>query len=190
MKEFLLKNGASAQIDTWGFNRIKDYVSRNIPTRNLNNMGDKSFVGFAFFGPRLASDLERVDPYNNYPNRTDDHAAVVATVEEEAIGLIVIQWVKFGLPFWHYHIRWIDVRQDYKNRGVGTNLVKYLNEEEFIKGKVLLLSMLTKEGETYIAKTMKDELKAKDYTLVFEDEIPESVNRFGKYGGEYWGRHG
>ena len=109
-------------MDVWDFNRIKDYVSRDIPIRDLNNMGDKSFTGFAFFGPNLASDLVRVDPSNDYSGRVDNHAAVVATVE----------------------------------------------------------------GETYIAKVMKKELKAKDYTLVFEDGIPKSINRVGKYGGKDW----
>lgn len=186
MKEFNLKNGTPAQIDTWNFDQIKDYVDRKIPTRNVNNMDDKSFVGFAFFGPHLASDLMRVDPDNNYPQRFESHKAVVATVENEAIGLIVTQWVKFSLPFWHYHIRWIDVHKDYKNQTVGTNLTKYLNDEEFVKGKVIFLSMLTQEGGMYIAGVMKKELKAKDYTLVFEDKIPKEIKRFGKYGGEHW----
>ncbi len=187
MKEFCLKNGTPAQIDTWNLDRIKEYISREIPIRDLNNMGDKSFIGYAFFGPQLASDLMRVDPDNNYSQRFQNHRAVVAMVGEEAIGLIVSQWVKFSVPFWHYHIRWIDVHKDYKNQGVGTNLTRYLNDADFLKGNVLLLSMLTKEGSLYIAKVMKKELKAKDYTLVFEDRIPKIINRYGKYGGKYWG---
>ncbi len=186
MKEFLLKNGVPAQIDTWKLDRIREYSSRDIPTRAINNMGDKSFVNFVFFGPNLPSDLMHVDPDNNYPNRVDNHRAIVATVEEEVVGLIVTQWVKFILPFWHYHIRWIDIHNDHKNQGV-TNLTKYLNDADFLKGKAFFLSMLTQEGGMYIAKVMKKELKAKNYTLVFEDKIPKSINRFGKYGGKYWG---
>ncbi len=187
MKEFLLKNGNTAQIDTWEFDQIKEYVSKSIPTRNLNNMSDKAFIGFAFFGPNLARDLLRVDPDNDYPQRFKEHRAVVASVDGEVSGLIVTQWVKFSLPFWHYHLRWIDVRKDYKNQGVGTNLVNYLDKQDFVKGKPVFLSMLTQEGELYIAKVIKRELKAKDYTLVYEDSIPKKITRLGKYGGKHWG---
>lgn len=187
MKEFYLKNGTPSQIDTWGIEQIKDYVNQEIPTKTLNNLGDKSFVGFAFFGPNLASDLMRVDPDNNFAERFKSHRAIVATIDNQAVGIMVTQFVKFSLPFWHYHIRFIDVREDFKNQGVGTNLTKYLDQEDFLKNKVLFLSMLTSEGSMYIAKVMKKELKAKDYTLVFEDNIPKNIKRFGKYGGKYWG---
>lgn len=187
MKEFSLKNGTEGLIETWKINRIKEYVSGDIPLRNLNNMGDQSFEGFAFFGPSLYKDLLRVDPNNNYFRREVKHRAVVASVGSEPIGIVALQWVKFYMPFWHYHLRWIDVREDYKNQGVGKNLVRYLDKEGFLKGKVLFLSMLTNEGSLYIAKVMKRELNARDYTVLFGDDVTKKPKKFGKYGEKYWG---
>lgn len=187
MKEFNLKTGTPGVIETWKMDQIKKYISQEHQTRDINNMGDQSFVGFAFFGPNFYRDLQRVDPDNNYFRREVNHRAVVAKADSQAVGIIALQWVKFYMPFWHYHIRWIDVHQDYKNQGVGTNLVRYLNKADFIKGKVLFLSMLTREGQMYIAKVMKKELLAKDYVLIFEDNIPSRPKKYGIYGGKYWG---
>jgi ribosomal protein S18 acetylase RimI-like enzyme len=202
MKEFEQQLSNNLQIRIVDSEQISRLASEPLPTYDLNNMGDRAFVGFAFFGPRLPHDLKRVDPDNDYSREqnlsplelqfpgghTKDkyHMAIVATEGKKTVGIMVCQWVKFSFDYWHYHVRYIDVHKEHKNQGVGTKLMKALNHSDFVRGRILLLSMLTKEGSQYIAHVAKRELKAKDYAVVFGDYIGKKPSRFGKFGGRYW----
>lgn len=202
MKEFEQQLHESLQIKVIDLEQISRLASIPLPTYDLNNMGDKAFVGFAFFGPRLPYDLKRVDPDHEYSkavglssleqqfpgghSKEKYHRAIVASEGSKTVGILVCQWVKFSFDYWHYHVRYIDVLSEHKNRGVGTNLMKALNGADFIKEKIVLLSMLTKEGGQYIAHVAKRELKAKDYAVVFGDYFGKKPARFGKFGGKYW----
>jgi hypothetical protein len=203
MDKLYLKNGREAQISIWDFRQIEHFASQNLPTYDLNNMGDKSFVGFAYLGPSLPYDLKRVDPKHVYSEETDlspleiqaqtdlrkeeYHRAITASVDQALVGILTCQWVKFHEDFWHYHVRWIDVHEDYKNQRVGTNLVRALDDVEFVKGKILSLGMLSIEGTDHIARVIKRDLKARDYALVFEGYVGHKPTSFGVYGGEFWG---
>lgn len=203
MKEFVTRDNEKVQLDIASYKKIEQLSSQKLPTYNLNNMGDCAFVGFAYFGPTLPFDLKRVDPDHDYSKETklsrleiqpqrnfkkeNYHKAIIASVDQTLVGILVCEWVKFSNEYWHYYIRYIDIHKDHKNQSVGTNLIKTLDQSDFIKNKILYLGMLSEEGEKYIAPVIKRELKAKDYALVFEDYHHKTPTRFGKFGGKYWG---
>lgn len=187
MADFNLKSGEKASLFIWNYQDIEAYTSQDLPTYDRNNMGAKAFVGWSYFGPSLACDLKRVDPDNNYAcvdvqelsplerqthlglNKEDYHRAIIASLEQKPVGILVCQWVKFTSAFWHYHIRYIDVNQDYKNQGIGTELVKTLDTADFLKGKILEHGFFSPEGSEFIEHVMRRELKARDYAEVYDD---------------------
>jgi hypothetical protein len=196
---FSLKGGLEAKLPIWRYPDIESYVEQEHPTYELNNMGDKAFSGWAYFGPSLAYDLEHTDMRNDYDTsdaqelspleiqtpggqgKKNYHRAIVATLGGEPIGITVCEWTKFSSDYWNYHLRYIDVDETYKNQGVGTNMIRALDEADFLKGKILKTSMFSQEGHRFIRHVMQRELKAEDYAVIYDDYYGGRPTAFGTY---------
>lgn len=185
MHKIILKNNQEAVIDTWSFYKLEDYVSQDLPVSKTLSRGRVVFQGFTFLRPNLAWEVRRYDQEHDYSKekqlsplenhldinkpREDYHKAIIAKQDESLIGILLCQWVKSPGGFWRYHIRLLDVHEDHKNQGVASNLVRELNQADFIKGKILQRGESTIEGQMHLTKLMKHELKAQDYAVIPPD---------------------
>jgi GNAT superfamily N-acetyltransferase len=200
MDAFTLKDGRVARIAIWGIDEIAEFASRDIPTYDLNNMGDKAFLGFAYLGPSLPEDLRRVDPDHDYARASNlspmevqpdgglpkemYHRMVTASVDGKLAGIRVCQWTHFG-RFWSYHGRWVDVHEDYRNLGIGTGLVRAVDQADFLKDKILRIGMFSPLGGMYMKNVLQRELKALDYAVVYGDYDGPAPQTPGVYGGRF-----
>jgi len=185
MKKFVLKDGRKIDVDTWGFKRLKEYVS-GLPTcrKGMSSV----LEGFAFFGPTPLYHLEsfkdekyseasnlsllEIQQDRTLPNQKY-HRALVALHESVLCGIFLCDWGKRPFDFWKYHTKHLDVHEDYRNLGVGTRLVKSLDQADFLESKILQIGTYTVDGENYIQKVMERELKGKNYALIPEEYYDE-----------------
>lgn len=202
MNKVLLKDGRESKIDIWNFSQLEEYLSREdlpINKKDSRIVNDIWSVveGFFYFRESLAREMKNFDHQNEYKNenltpfeiqkqmnlpRVDYHKTIVVSLNDSPIGILFCQWIKCHGSFWQYHIRFIDVHRNYKNLGVGTNLVKTLDQSKFIKNKILAIGEFSEEGEEYMKHTLKRELKAKDYAIVYDNYFGQVPTKPGVYG--------
>jgi len=177
MKIVKLKDDKEINIETWNFEQLEKYSLENIkPLKN-----GETFQGFNLFRPSSLNCLKchRDVPYKENQNLTpleiqterhldniQYHRALIAFHKKELCGIYFLKWIKNSENFWHYHPSYLEVHQKYKNKGLGTNLVKALDKSNFLNSKILMLGTYTYEGELYIEKIVNKELKAKNYALI------------------------
>ena len=202
MNKFVLKNKQEAEISFLDFKDIEVFCSQDLPIQDMPGTQTVVFKGFSYVRPSLPYYLKHVGSDKEYfletdlsplevqaqknLKRVDYHKAITASLDDSLLGMLLCQWTKSGWDFWHYHIRFVDIHNDYKNQGIGTKLIQELDKAEFIKGKILLIGMLSEQGRDYMRNVVKRELKGKDYALVFEDYLGDTPTSFGVYGGEHW----
>ena len=190
-------------IEQWDYNQLAEYLAQD---HLLDEEKDgKVLKGFMYLRQELPSRFENQDPYHNYcsithkdltvmeimrilhKRREQYHHALITKRQHDVVGALIAQWVKFHEEFWHYHIRFVDVREDCRNQGIATKLLRTLNEADFLKQKILYMGMLSVDGERYLRHIVHREMKARDYALVFEDYIGPTPITSGIYGGMSWG---
>jgi GNAT superfamily N-acetyltransferase len=181
MSNLALKDGREIELKILDFSQLEELVSQDLPTYDANGY-DKIFEGFAYLGPFKAIDMKRLYRKKKYeqeinlsfleihpqPLQSKDtyHKALAAYEQDQLAGILVCQWIKGKNPFWTYHIKFIDVHEDYKHNGVGTHLTKALDQADFLKGHILQKGTYSHDGKKHIAHVMERELKAKDYALI------------------------
>lgn len=184
MDEFTLKDGRPARLEVWNLEELEAYASQELEIEEHDNYEKRVYEGFKYFDPGLFYRMKEFDPAKDYsveeelspleeqldPNlrNTGYHRAIVAFHEETLCGVLVCQWIKRGYSFWHYHIQYVDVRKDYKNIGIGTALIRALDQSEFLKAKILLIGMFSEDGKKYMKQVIKRELKAENYARISE----------------------
>ena len=181
MTEFKLKDGREARIEQWDFNQLEDYVSRDLPTYDLHRNGRKKFNSFTFLGPHNTTEMDGGVSYSKEENLSPleiqadrflpnqaYHKSLAALENDNLAGILICEWINgfADSPFWHYTVKFIDVNEEYKYLGVGTNLVKALVRVDFLKGKIFSTGGFTPEGAKYIKPVFDKELKAKDYAII------------------------
>jgi len=201
MDSFFLKNGLEAKIDIWDYHQLKEFTKQDLPTYKQNR--ELIFEGFSFLRPYLTYQMEK--EWKDTVYTIGDHLSkfeiqdqqlldklaytrsITASVDDTLIGILLCQWGKWHEDFWHYHIRFIDVHKDFRNQGVATELLKQFNDTEFLKGKILFMGLLTKDGHDYLKHVIEKELKAEDYAIIFRDySKPKIPDKSGIYNGEKW----
>mgnify|MGYP003998478119 FL=1 len=181
MSKVALKDGRKIEITQLDFSQLEELVSQDLPTCDINGH-DRSFEGFRYLGPHNTLDMEWLFEENKYEEETkltplEDnarplqnkefyHRALAAYDDDQLAGILICQWNKGRNDFWTYHIKFIDVHEDYKNLGVGTHLTKALDQANFLKGHILKRGISSDQGKAYIAHVMDRELKAKDYAVI------------------------
>ena len=186
--EFELIDGKRARIETWNFKQLDDYVSQDLPTHGYEPR--KRFNGFDLLGPHNTREMVRgtryseekdLSPLEVQSDRTlldeDYHRTLAVLEDDKLIGVLINEWVKAipVMPFWHYTIKFIDVYKDYRNLGVGTELVRTLDGSDFLKGKIFFAGPFTEDGHRYIKHVIKSELKARDYAIIDKFDFNDAI---------------
>ena len=180
--EFILINEVKVNIETWNFDQLENYVFRNVHLYEDRENKTKVLKGFTYLGPDEINDLKNSSKL--------DHKAVVALNEDSLIGIILCEWedrVVDTPAFGRYRIRLIDINKHFRNQKVGSNLIKTLDQSDFIKSKILQRGVSSPDGWEYIRKVFDRELKGEDYILIPHDYLLETppkkpgvYNKIGK----------
>jgi len=199
---FELKDGREVTIDTWGYNQLKDFV-KNSGVQVVQTGMNYHLDCFRYLGPSAMQSLESYNSRNYFNSSenltklelqenmnlfdTDYHRALCIFDEDDLIGIIICEWINDShYPFWCYHINFIDVHTEYKNLGVGTNLMKALDKANFLDSKVLQRGQSSEEGSLYISHVAERELNAENYALIPWDYRlripPEDVGVYDSFG--------
>lgn len=186
--EFTLKDGREAAIEVWGYDELKDYVEGqkmkkddafNYPHvkgfRFLSNVAVDNMLyrGSPVFTGKNLTMMERQDISGLHKKAYV--RSLAAAYDNELIGIMAFNWVRDSensshlmdnLPFWRYYAEFLDVRKDFQNQGIGTSLIKFLDESSFVENKILHLSKYVSKGELYAKPVIERELKARKYALI------------------------
>ena len=180
MKRVTLKDRREVEIDIWDNRQIQEYINLvNLPTEKTGK--NLHYKGLSFFGPSFIKDRYEEDVvYSNEKEisrleeqeikgevNSDYDRNIVAISDGEIVGISSFLWNKERYEFWSYYIRFISVKQDWKGVGIGTNLIKRLNEPCFMWNKILMLPRhYEKEGEKYLIKIINRELTGEHFAIV------------------------
>lgn len=193
MENIILKDGTEAFLDIWNFKDLESYVSSqklrkeesrsyyhvkgfrflsNTAVQNLLYRGEHIFTGknLSPMEKQVISGLAK----EKYVN------SIVALCDDKLIGIMVCNWVrdsnfktsdlrKDQLPFWRYFTEFLNVHDDYQNMGVGTAIIKYLDDSKFLDNKILQLSVYNENGTAHAKPIVERELKAANYALIPHD---------------------
>lgn len=113
--------------------------------------------------------------------------ALVARVGPVVAGILYCEWrqIKSDCSFWAYHLAFVDVHESWRDRGISSALLRELDKQEWLRGKILQLSGYTCDGATKLRKVVSRELKAEEY-MVLDPEycttaLPTSAGRWISY---------
>jgi GNAT superfamily N-acetyltransferase len=177
-----LRHGAPLDLALWDLPALCRYVCNARAGGEVSYNFDKGTVsGFRYFGcnvferePTLAASryrdttemslLERQE----YSTRNDGEydRALVALDRGNVCAVLFCVWIKDSLPFWRYHLRWLDVHEEYRNRGVGSAMLEALDGAKFLSGKILQLSCFSNEGRSFLRRAIGEKLTAQSYALI------------------------
>jgi GNAT superfamily N-acetyltransferase len=192
--DFKLKDGREAHTEIWdadklgrflnGCTGIRDYrLKEKIPGFEYLQKNDA--IDFKIrAGPEYAeaidlSDLEKQDVMG-LPN-WDYHRTLAAICEGELAGMWLFRWRNFYGGFWRYQSRFMDIKDEFRNQGIGTAMVKTLHQADFIQGRIVECGGFSDDGERYIKKVIAREMTAENYALVGKEYEGHKPNQFGVY---------
>jgi GNAT superfamily N-acetyltransferase len=139
------------------------YVAKNRRTH---------FKGFQYFGPnfstRPAFDGGKVTfKIPSIEDFTDDRT-LVALEDSNIVGLFSLRYGFYNYTFQHYYPRILEVRDDKRNQGIATSLIKRLKEPCFLHGDVFMIrdSSFTSKGRKYLKDVFERELKDAPFRVV------------------------
>lgn len=195
MKNIMLKDGREAEIEIWGYGELKEYVDSQ-KLKKDSEFRYPHVKGFRFLS-KVAVDnlLYRGDSIFSGKNLTPMEKqeisglhkksyvrSLAAVTGDELVGIMVCNWIKDSeravnlpdcLPFWRYYAEFLNVHADYQNQGVGTFLIKGIDESRFLENRILHLSKYIECGELYAKPVIERELKAGKYALIPNDYSPK-----------------
>jgi|GEM_PF-5785105 len=192
----ILKDGRPLEIRTWNFGNLERFVASSYWPSHYRNHSWRIYDGFTFFGPDAAVNLRMHDPDNQYRvnpllsplerqewtlPKTSYHRALVASLDGQPVGILLCEWLKCYNPYWSYHLNYIDVREDTKNLGIGTSLLRKLDRSRFLKRKILRVGWATEEGRKHIMPVVERELRAREYALVHDGHFGDTPLAPGIY---------
>ncbi len=180
--DVVLKDGREVKLDVWDHSKLEDYVSQ-VGEDLENYPGFRYFCygsimininGLNFYDYDEAENLSDLEILNEEKkSRTVEYskAVVAQSQDEKLVGIIYCHWQReIYKEFWRYFLRYLDIQKGFREVGLATQMLRFLDNADFLDQKILLLS---KFEEGFIAKTFMRELKAKNYSL-----IPPWINSY------------
>lgn len=152
------------KIEIWDNRQVRAHLDeKNYPVKKLSGMSEV-FKGFSYFSPEFIEMRLKTD--ESIVNSEKDKS-IVALENTDLVGVFSFLWMKGYDSFYHYFPRFIDVRSDLRNKGIGTALVKRLNEPCFLWGETLKISALdySSDGDKYIRKVIERELTGEHFKI-------------------------
>ena len=189
MEKANLKDGRIINIDIWDNVRLQQYI--NAEDKSVKKTGSTlHYEKFGFFGPNfvkkrynekvLYSNEKHLSPLEKQDidgiTNADYDRNIIAIFENDIIGISSFMWSKERYTFWQYYHRIIDVKEDWKNIGVGTNLIKRLNNHCFMWGKIFMKSNAYEtEGRMHIKHVIDREITGKHFAVVPSGYFPKNA---------------
>ena len=188
-----LKDGGKADIEVWGYKDLRDYVGGQ-KTRLDRETGHNLVGGFDFLGTEAVGNIthrgerhyrgkfSRMEKQDLSGLKNEHYCRSVAAVSRgELLGILVCNWIRDNagvqdgvpaeekLPFWRYYAEFLDVRGNCRNNGVGTGIIRFLDDADFLDSRILQLSKYVGDGTRFAMPVIGRELKAENYALIPHD---------------------
>lgn len=158
--------------------------------------------GYALLNRRIVS---RGESSEVYPNPESCHPwqrqatggrqsgefdrALVARIGPCVAGILYCDWKKVPSesgPFWAYHLPFVDVHESWRGRGIASALIRDLDSQEWLRGKILQLSSYTRDGYEKLRHVISRSLRAEEYIVLHpeyaSDTLPPSAGRWASSG--------
>ncbi len=198
MKKVTLKNGIEAKLDVWNYYELSDYILENqnlfnkisgfrslgrSSLRYLNNLLNiREYSQCEDLSPLEIQKLEPGEELNRKFIYDRTYTRSIVAFDSKLIGILICDWINNGKPdFWRYHVHYVDVHVDYRNIDVATNMIKALDEADFLKSKILQTGMYSQDGHAFIKKHF-DRLEAKNFALIDREFRIQALPLYpGKY---------
>ena len=207
MTNHKLKNGKNIITDIWDLNELDTYMEKNMRSCKTDS-GSNIFIDFNYFGMNTCfwriredhinfrsdethyRDCKEINPFEDQKNKSkkdyEYDFSAVALIDNELVGLHMFQWINRSNTFWRYSSRFIDVRKDKRNKGIGTLLIKEIAVSDIIKNKILEFGNYSDDGKDYIEHVINREFDCKDYVIIpkgyLMNKTPERYGFFDRYG--------
>lgn len=165
------------EIDIWDNEKINNFISNTRQNYHAgSSFGRLVFEGFNYFGPNFISDRENdciifnLHKNSSYANLSKDRA-VVSLDGSEVIGIFSFLCGDFFWEFEHYRPLFLDVRKDWRNKKIATNMIKRLNEPSFLSEQFLVLSGRNYSylGKLYARPVIEKEWDGRQFSIIDED---------------------
>jgi GNAT superfamily N-acetyltransferase len=112
--------------------------------------------------------------------------ALIARVGPCVVGILCCQWKQISIDdkqrFWAYQLAFVDVHESWRDRGLSSALIRELDKQEWLRGKILHLSSYTPEGFRRLRKVVSRELRAEEYIVLHQEycttELPTAAGRW------------
>ena len=94
--------------------------------------------------------------------------ALIARLGSEVIGIVHCEWKRctLGHDFWAYELALVDVHEAWRERGIATSLLRALDEQSWLSGKILKMTSFTPLGRERLPGVLKRHLRAKNYIVL------------------------
>lgn len=193
--EFSLKGvPAIAALEVWAVRQVKEFLL-GFDQKALNS-NDRP-PGFSIFNRRFITrerysevypDPDTCPLWQRQPTggrcSGEFDRALVARVGPCVAGILYCEWKQIGVDrkFWAYHLAFVDIHESWRDRGLSSALIRELDKQEWLRGKILQLSGYTPEGLTKLRNVISRELKAEHYMVLhpeyYTTALPTSAGRW------------
>jgi hypothetical protein len=190
----LKRSSALAEVGVWGLRQLAEFL-RGYTPREFDAQGRPP--GFSLLNQRFVSRFHRSEPYPDpatlpdwqrqssgaQPSSKFDRA-IVATVGPCLAGILYCEWKHFKgeSSFWGYHLAFVDVHESWRGLGIASILIRELDKQPWLQGRILQLSSYTREGYETLRPVIGRELRAQSYMMLSSDyystELPPSAGRW------------
>lgn len=173
----------SVNLNVWDYFDLKNYLGLNHELMETEGFLH-TIKGFDLLRLEIIDQLDRENEFdyskaegltsfeiqNEKKIKTSHYSKSVAAFhKDDLVGITILKWGKNEFPFFNYKFRIVDVHNDYRNQGIATRMIQFLDKSSFLKNKILTHGEFSPDGYNYLEKIMERELHAKDYALLYPD---------------------
>lgn len=156
--EFLRRDSASLRMNSWD-------SSYKINNRSLKNFEKQS----------VQHDLDWKYDFG-----------VAATTDSEILGIHLFQWVQSSFSnqkIWLYKSRFLEVRDDYRHKGIATDMLEFIEQDEIVQNKVVRFGRFEPDGLKYLPNVINRVFSHDTYLLLpaLDYNFKEFPSSFGCY---------
>jgi hypothetical protein len=179
MEKITLKDGKKAVIDTWDFHDLEGFLESHEVQKNLNDT--YTVNGFVYLSPASIEEIRKfnkekysrarrlsameIQDQRNLENEEYTRCPV-ALIDDELAGIRVCWWINVENGFWRYHTKFTDVREDFRNLGIGRQLIRATDRSEFLNNRIFQAGTLSQDGSRYLFDVLKKEMNAETYAFI------------------------
>jgi hypothetical protein len=154
--------------DINGSKKIKNFTYVDVSTAN-----DRIYAPYQtnYKRSKNLKEFEKQAIINELDSEYD--ISIVAMKENELIGVLSLKWFYDNfkdIKLWNYRNRFISVKNEYKNKGIATQMLQKLESSKSIEGKVLRFGNFSPQGKLYLQQLITKIFCNENYIILPKDD--------------------